>query len=210
MEQPAAQVMTFDEPGPQNTQATLAIALRRAQELSLTTVVVASDTGKSARAALDLFLPPMKVVVVSNPAGMALPIAKLHDYLPRFQQYRTTLEAQGTKTVPASLSESDAAALQAQGATVLRVDWKKLGAYTRNDLRALECIGVGVRVAVTISIASVLADAVAAGTDVVALSGTGFGGGGADTALVVRTASRWRDWRVLELLARPRVGPPGE
>ncbi|MBI5536742.1 MAG: hypothetical protein HY898_28740 [Deltaproteobacteria bacterium] len=202
--------LLFDEPGPQNTEATLAIALRRAQELSLSTVVVASDNGKTARAALDLFKSPIKVVVVSNPPGMALPIAKLHSYLPRFQEWRASLEAQGKTTVSASLSEPTAAELTTAGAAVLRVDWRKLGAYTRNDLRALECIGVGVRVGVTVSIAAVLAGTVPESADVIALSGTGFGGGGADTALVVRTASRWRDWRVLEILARPRIGPPGE
>ena len=36
------------------------------------------------------------------------------------------------------------------------------------------------------------------------------GGGGIDTAVVVRPASRWSAWRVLDIVARPRLGPPGE
>ena len=47
-------------------------------------------------------------------------------------------------------------------------------------------------------------------SEVLALAGTGFGGGGADTAVVVRVAQRWPDWRLLEVLARPRVSPPSE
>ena len=37
-----------------------------------------------------------------------------------------------------------------------------------------------------------------------------FGGGGADTALVIRTGDTWADWRVLETICRPRVSPPSE
>ena len=210
MQPQAGTPLMFDDPGPQNTDATMGAALRRLKELGLGTVVVASDTGKTARAALTAFAPPTRVVVVSNPPGMMVPVSKLHDYLPRFREHRKSLESSGVTSVPASLSTEVAAELQGAGATVLRVDWRKLAAFTRNDLRALECIGVGVRVAVTIAIAAFLAEEVTAGLDMIALAGTGFGGGGADTALVVRTAERWRDWRVLETLARPRVGPPGE
>jgi uncharacterized protein len=200
----------FEEPGPQNTQATLDVALRRAQALGLGTLIVATDTGRTAQQVLAACAGSLRVIAVSNPPGMTLPIAKLHDYLPRFRQYREELAAKGVTTVPASLAEADAQALRDQGATVLRVDWRKLSAFTRNDLRALDCIGVGVRVGVTVALAAMLAGAIEPGADVATLSGTGFGGGGADTALVVRTASRWRDWRVLEILARPRVGPPAE
>jgi hypothetical protein len=200
----------FEEPGPQNTALTISAALQRGQALGLKTLVVATDTGKTARQVLLAASGSMAVVAVSNPAGMALPITKLHDYLPRFREYREALASKGMATVPASLSEAEAQQLRDQGATVLRVDWRKLAAFTRNDLRAIECIGVGVRVGVTVALASMLAGAINAGDDVVTLSGTGFGGGGADTALVVRTAARWRDWRVLEILARPRVGPPSE
>jgi hypothetical protein len=50
----------------------------------------------------------------------------------------------------------------------------------------------------------------AADSELVALSGTGFGDGGLDTALAVRTAPSFGGWRVCEILARPRVGPPSE
>lgn len=208
--QEAVSTILFDEPGPQNTQTTIDAALLRASQLAIPVLVVASDTGKTARAVLERLPSGMRLVVVSNPAGMMLPVAKLHNYLPRFREHRQTLESKGIKTTPASLTLEQARALQDAGATVLRVDWRKLGAYTRNDLRALECIGVAVRVALTISITAMLASELHPNQDAIALAGTGFGGGGADTALLVRPAALWRDWRILELLARPRFGPPGE
>jgi hypothetical protein len=85
---------------------------------------------------------------VTNPAGVALPVAKLHDYLPRFREYRKALEQQGVTKVPCSLTAEQAAELERAGAAVVRVDWKAIQTFSRMDLRALEKIGVGVRVAV--------------------------------------------------------------
>lgn len=203
-------VTYFAEPGPQNTEATLAAARRRAEELGLRRLVVATDTGKTARATLAAFGPPFRVAAVTNPAGVALPVAKLHDYLPRFREHRAALERQGVGKVPCSLTAEQAAELERAGAAVVRVDWKAIQAFTRMDLRALEKVGVGVRVAVCCVLAARLAGVVAPGEETIALAGTGFGGGGADTAVVVRAAAAWRDWRVLETIARPRESPPSE
>jgi hypothetical protein len=69
---------------------------------------------------------------------------------------------------------------------------------------------VGLRVGLVISIWAHLAGAVPNDCELLALSGTGFGGGGVDTAIIVQTASSVGGWRVCEILARPRVGPPSE
>jgi len=204
------QVTYFDEPGPQNTEDCLTAALARAQALGIKHAVVASDTGKTAREVLTRFHPELKVVVVTNPAGMQLPISHLHDYLPRFKELRERLTAEGVAKVPASLSEETMAELRGAGAEVQRVDWRALAAYTRSGLTEIDRIGVATRVALTISVWGYLSRALPEGTDVVAIAGCGFGGGGADTALVVRSARDWRDWRVLETIARPRVSPPSE
>jgi hypothetical protein len=210
MEAESRTVTYFAEPGPQNTEATLREALRRAKELGVEHVVVASDTGKTAEETLRAFGSGFRVVVVTNPPGVALPVSKLHDYLPRFREHRQALEASGVQKVPCSLSEEKVAALREAGATVLRVDWKRVSAYARSDLRAIDRIGVGVRVALSVALCARLADVVPAGADLIGIAGTGFGGGGADTAIVVRTAAAWRDWRVLETIVRPRESPPSE
>ncbi len=174
-------------------------------------MVVATDTGKTARRALELFpRPPFRVIAVSNPPGIDLPVESLHDYLPRFKEHRRALEERGIKSVPASLSASAQAALEQQGARVLRVDWPAVAELTQADLSALDRIGVGTRVGVTIALVAYLSGAVVADTEICTISGTGFGGGGADTALVLRSAAAWPDWRVLEIIARPRVSPPSE
>jgi hypothetical protein len=204
-------ILYHDEPGPQNTEATFAAAERRVRELGLELIVVATDTGKTARAALARFRPAgCRVVAVTNPPGMKLPVSGLHDYLPRFREHREALLRRGVREVPASLSEAERAALEREGASAVRVDWERLVRYTGSNLGDLDRVGVATRVALTIAIAAHLAGAVPAGVELVALAGCGFGGGGADTALVVRSAARFADWRVLETLARPRVSPPSE
>ncbi len=210
MEDQVLEVVLFAEPGPQNTGRTLEIGRRRLRELALSQVVIASDTGKTARRALDFYAADCSVVVVSNPAGLKLPLSKLHTYLPRFAAHRDALARQGVQAVPVSLGVEDAAALEGSGAKVVRIDWQRFAAFTGSGLRSLDSYGVGVRVAVTICVAAYLDHAVSADTEVLALAGTGFGGGGADTAVVVRSARRWLDWRLLEVLARPRVSPPTE
>lgn len=204
-------ITLFAEPGPQNTETTLQRALERARALSIAHVIVATDTGKTARRALEVFpRPPFTIVAVSNPPGIDLPVASLHDYLPRFKEHRRSLEAKGVKSVPASLASAAASELERAGATVRRVDWAGVSTFTNADLGALDRVGVGLRVGVTIALTAHLTRAIPPGVDVVTLSGTGFGGGGADTALVVRTAAAWCDWRVLETIVRPRVSPPSE
>ena len=200
----------FDEPGPQNTEETLAAALQRAQQLGLTTLIVASDTGKTPRRALELLAEGMQLIVVTNPANVALPLTKLHDYLPRFRKHRAALVAQGVERVPASLAPQVVDELQAAGATVLRIDWQALVKYVRMDLAAIDRIGVATRVAITVALWARIAGALPPGEEVVSVAGTGFGGGGADTALVIRAGETWRDWRVLETIVRPRVSPPSE
>ncbi len=203
-------VTLFAEPGPQNTEATLRRALERARELSLEHVVVATDSGKTARRALEVFAPGFTVIAVSNPPGMELPLEMLHDYLPRFREHRRALATSGVRSVPASLSQEAVTSLEQRGAKVCRVDWQGVADYTQSDLGALDRVGIGLRVALTCCVAAQLRRQLAPGLDVLALAGTGFGGGGADTAIVVRTAAAWPDWRVLELIARPRVSPPSE
>jgi hypothetical protein len=203
-------ILYFDEPGPQNTELVLEAASRRARELGITSVVVATDSGKTARAALAHFGAGFQLIAVTNPAGMTLEVAALHDYLPRFREHKQELARRGVSTVPASLGEAARAELERMGARVVRVDWRRLVEYANSNLGDLDRIGVATRVGLTICIAARLAGAIPVGAEVIALSGCGFGGGGADTALVVRSAETYGGWRVLETLARPRESPPSE
>lgn len=210
MEDQLLEVVHFAEPGPQNTERTLDVARARLRALRLSHLVVASDTGKTARRVIEFLGSECPVVVVSNPAGLKLPLNKLHSYLPRFKAHRDELARRGIQAVPVSLTADDVAALEQGGAKVVRIDWRRFQGFTGGGLRSLDWYGVGVRVALTVCVAAYLEGALPTDAEVLALAGTGFGGGGADTAVVVRTGERWLDWRLLEVLARPRVSPPTE
>jgi uncharacterized protein len=210
MDDQVLEVVHFSEPGPQNTERTLEVARDRLRALGLKHVVVASDTGKTGRRVIELFGSECSVIVVSNPPGLTIPLSKLHAYLPRFKAHRDALAQRGVQAVPVSLTPEDASALERNGARVVRIDWRRFQGFTRSDLRSLDGYGVGVRVALCICVAAYLERALPLESEVLALAGTGFGGGGADTAAVVRVAQRWPDWRLLEVLARPRVSPPSE
>ncbi len=151
-----------------------------------------------------------EIIVVTNPAGMALPLTKLHDYLPRFRKHKQQLVEAGATTVPASITPEVAEELGRAGATVTRIDWRRFAALTGGSLAAVDRVGVGTRVALMASVWACHAGLVPPGVEALAIAGTGFGGGGADTAVVVGTATSWRDWRVLETVARPRESPPSE
>jgi hypothetical protein len=210
MSEQSVTVTYFDDPGSHHTDRTLALAHERAGALGLTHTVVASDSGTSARAALTRFGPQHTVAVVTNPRGLRFPVDKLHDYLPHFEQYKRTLRERGLRTVPCSLSDEVAAELEQGGAIVLRIDWRRVQAFTRSSLGSLDWVGVGVRVGLVIAVWARLCEAIPADQEILTLSGTGFGGGGLDTATVVRTADRFRDFRICEVIARPRIGPPSE
>lgn len=201
-------IILFAEPGPQNTSETIELAHRRASILGIRTLVVATDTGKTARLVRSFFPPEFRVVAVTNPENMTIPVTRLHDYLPRFREHRKSLMESGKTSVQASLSEEDMEDLATDGVTCSRIDWKKLISYTGTGLSDLDRVGVGVRVATTVSVWAYLIGGVKPDEEVISLAGTGFGGGGSDTALVVKSARRWQDWRVVETLARPRSGPP--
>lgn len=196
------------EPGPQNTDLTLATALTRAEELGLGYAVVATDSGRTARQALEVFGDDLEVVAVTNSAKLRLPIDKLHDYTDRFRAHREELRSKGVEAIPVGMSDEAMAELEADGVKVSRIDWGRLNKFVRRDVNSIDCLGVAVRVALVCAVWARMVRQVPVDVDLLALAGTGFGGGGADTALVVRTAERWKDFRVLETLIRPRVSPP--
>lgn len=203
-------VTYFAEPGSQNTAATLAIAGEHARSRAIEHVVVASDTGKTARAAIEALGQDRHIVVVTNPTNLRFPVAKLHDYLPHFREHKQELMAQGKKAIACSLSSEVVRELQDAGVVVTRIDWKRFQGFVRINLAAIDWVGVGVRVGLTVAIWATLAKSVPPDVDVITVTGTGFGGGGADTAVVVRTAKTFKEFRVMEVLAKPRVSPPSE
>ena len=65
-------IVYFDKPGPENTEEVLRIAKKRAKELGIKTIVVATTIGNTAVRASEVFK-GMKVVAVTHSTGFKGP-----------------------------------------------------------------------------------------------------------------------------------------
>ena len=184
------ETVTFDEPGPANTDRTLEIAERRAAELDIDTILVATTRGNTGAQAAAMF-PGRRVVVVSHSTG----------FVERNVQ---------------QLTDENRAAIEAEGATILtcqhafggvnRAVRKKLGTYLTDEIIAytLRIFGQGTKVCAEIGLMAADAGLATVGEPCVAVAGSGRG---ADTAMVLvpANAQEFFDLRVMEILAKPRL-----
>jgi hypothetical protein len=179
----------FPKSGPANTGAVLEAVARRAKELSIDRVIVATCSGRTAFEARKSFDPSLKIIAVTHVMGFAEPNIQ-------------------------ELSEENRRALQAQGVEILtcahafggvgRGVRNKVGTYQVDEVMAytLRIFGQGTKVAVEIALMAADAGLVRTGEDVISVGGTGKG---ADTALVLRpaTSSHLFDLRVREVICKP-------
>jgi len=180
--------LLFERPGPQNTERTLEWAARRAKELGIGRVLVATRSGETALKALRSF-EPGQIVAVTHSAGYAKPnVQELSE------ENRRRLEAAGVRILTC----------QHAFGGVGRAVRKKLGTYEIDEIMAftLRTFGEGTKVAVEISLMAADAGLVQAGELCVAVGGTERG---ADTALLLRpsNAQTFFELRVVEVLAKP-------
>ncbi len=186
----AVEAIYFDSPGPENTTRTLEVAKRRADELDVEAILVASTSGKTGAQTAELFQ-DRHVVVVTHSTGYVEP---------NFQQ----------------LTEENRNRIEAAGATILtaqhafggvnRAVRRQLETYLTDEIiaSALRTFGEGTKVCMEISLMAADAGLVRAGEPCIAIAGSGQG---ADTALtlVPVNAQDFFDLRVLEILAKPRL-----
>jgi len=179
----------FDKPGPANTKRTLEIAQRRARELDIDTILVATTRGETGAQAAALFR-DRSVVVVSHSTGF-------------------------TERNVQQLTDENRAAIEAAGGTVLtcqhafggvnRAVRKKLGTYLTDEIIAytLRIFGQGTKVCAEIALMAADAGLATVGEPCIAVAGSGRG---ADTAIVLvpANAQEFFDLRVMEILAKPR------
>ena len=179
----------FLKPGPANTGAVLEDVARRAKDLSIDRVIVATCSGRTAFEARRCFDPSLKIIAVTHVTGFNEPNIQ-------------------------ELSEENRRALQAQGVEILtcahafggvgRGVRNKVGTYQVDEVMAytLRIFGQGTKVAVEIALMAADAGLVRTGEDVISIGGSGKG---ADTALVLRpaTSSHLFDLRVREVICKP-------
>lgn len=186
--------LLHERPGPGGTEATARAAARRAAELGLADVVVASNTGATARTVLEALreagVDRPNLVVVTHHIGF---------------------RADGEDEMePAARRELAAAGARLLTTTHLfggveRAVTRQFGGLYPGGLIAqtLRLFGQGTKVAVEIAVMALDAGMIPHGRDIMAIGGSGRG---ADTALVVRPAHAraFFDTRVVEVICRPR------
>ncbi len=181
----------FDQPGPQNTDATLEAARQRAEELGIRTILVASTTGETGARAVEVFR-GYNVVVVTHSTGFVRPNEQ--ELKP---EYRAAIEALGGRILTC----------QHAFGGVNRAVRRKLNTYLTDEIIAftLRNFGEGTKVCIEIALMAADAGLVQVGEPCIAIAGTGRG---ADTALVLKPANAqaFFDLRVMEILAKPRLG----
>jgi hypothetical protein len=180
----------FEKPDKENTQRTFELAKRRAEELGIETILVASTRGETGVKACEVFR-DYDVVVVTHSTGFKEP-----DFQELTDENRAAIEAAGGKILTC----------QHAFGGIGRAVRKKLGTYELEELIAytLRIFGEGMKVVVEIAVMAADAGLVRTDEQVIAIAGTGKG---ADTAVVLKSANAqtFFDLQVLEILCKPRL-----
>jgi len=178
----------FENPGPENTERTLAIARERAIELGIKSILVASTSGRTGVKAAQLFQ-NFDLIVVTHSTGFSSP--GVQELKPRNREKILTLKGK---------------ILTCQHAFggIGRAVRKKFGTYELEEIVAntLRLFGQGVKVACEIVLMAADAGLISTNEEVISIGGTDSG---ADTALVIKptNAQTFFDLWILEILCKP-------
>ncbi|MGD2250988.1 MAG: pyruvate kinase alpha/beta domain-containing protein [Candidatus Methanofastidiosia archaeon] len=182
--------MYFDSKGKDNTNKCIELALKRAHELGIEYVVVASTTGYTIEQLVKKDY-SVNVVCVTHSIGFR------EEGGDEFEVDRDKLEKQGVYVLTTTHLM----------AGLNRGIRSRYGGGTFSDVVAdvLRMFSQGVKVCVEIAVMALDSGLIPAGKEVVAIGGTGRG---ADTALVVKPAhsQNFFKTRVLEVICKPREG----
>ena len=180
----------FENPGSENTEEVLNIARRRAEELGIKTIVVASTSGNTAVRAMDVFQ-GLRVVIVTHVTGMREPNSQEFT-----EENRQIVESKGGKVVTTAHAFSG----------VNRAIRNKYNMPTSGDIIAdtLRIFGKGLKVVCEITMMAVDSGLACTDEDAIAIGGTG---NGADTAVVLRPVNShdFFNFKIKEILCKPHL-----
>jgi hypothetical protein len=195
----------FSEPGPENGDALIETVKERIMELGIRFVVVASDSGstalKVAEALSDL---TVKVVCVTAYAGVRLAWPQGGRWPSISGDTRRKLEDLGVKIVEETPWIFKGVTFDAQFLRRAAPSWAIHEFVCRT-------MGYGFKTSLEVALIAAEAGAVPIDEEVVAIAGTGWLGGGADCAIVVRssvvpkTTDVEKGLEVREIIALPRL-----
>jgi hypothetical protein len=185
-----ANTVYFTRTGPENTDEVLRIARRRAEELDIKTILVASTTGNTAVKAVDIFQ-GMKVIAVSHSAGF-----RESDTQEFSEENQKTVESKGGIVLTTTHAF----------AGVSRAMRRKFSTYVIGDVIAstLRIFGEGMKVVCEIALMATDSGLARTDEDAISIAGTGHG---ADTAVVLRpvNSQNFFDLKIKEILCKPRL-----
>jgi hypothetical protein len=184
--------------GEVNTKTVLQLARDRAQECDIKVVVVASETGRSALKALEVFQEmDVRILVVTHyPATTWGPKGEIPIGLNQ-EVYATTRKM---------LIDSGVRIIQSTrpfAPPSRSINWDALTPEGMVD-KTLELLGAGTKIAIEVSIIATDAGDLKEGEEIISCAGTFKG---LDTALVVRATysmNFFKDFEIHEIIARPR------
>lgn len=182
----------FQQPGKENLDRVFQIAKKRAEQLGIKSIVVATTTGQAGVRASDVFR-GYNLVLVTHSTGFKEPNSQ-------------------------ELTAENRLAIQANGGRILtcqhafggigRAVRKKLQTYELEEIVAytLRIFGEGMKVACEIALMAADAGLIRVGEPTIAIGGTGRG---SDTAVVLlpANAQTFFDMRIMEVLCKPGFYP---
>jgi hypothetical protein len=193
MQEITSETVYFAQPGPANTDRTLALVKERAEALGIETVLVATTSGATGLQAAEQ-LSDLNVVAVTHSAGFREPYTIEHDC-----PICDRIETAGGRVLTTT---------HAFGG-VGRAVRKKLNTYQTEEIIAyvLRLFGQGMKVAAEITLMASDAGLVSSTDPIIAVGGSGKG---ADTAVVLSPthAQTFFDLRFLEVICMPAPGHP--
>jgi hypothetical protein len=194
----------FEEPGPQNTDAVIAAVKERISDGDIQNVVVASESGKTALALVEAL------------RGMDVNVACVAPY----PGYQHVLKRTWPPMEKAIRSRLDALGVRVLDQTPWIFGCTFDTAFLKDSAPATivhkflsRAFGFGVKTCIEVALIAAEAGALEWDKDAIAVAGTGWLGGGADAAIVVRPSPVYGGaflkneggLEVREILAMPRV-----
>ena len=183
------EIVYFDKPGADNTEEVLHIAKKRAEELGIKTIVVATTIGKTAVRATEVFK-GMKVVAVTHSTGFKTPnTQELTE-----ENRQKILANSGVILTTTHLFRG------VSGAMFKKFNMHEIGVIIADTLRLM---GQGMKVVIEISVMAADAGLVRTDEDIIVIAGSGRG---ADYAVILKPvySNDFFDLKVKEILCKPR------
>ena len=197
-------VTYFEEPGPQNTEAVIAAIKERIVEGDIRTIIVASESGRTALALAEALKDAdVRVICVAAYAGYQDVLNRIWPGIKA--EMRSKLDDLGVKV----LDETP----WIFGCTFDTAFLKDSAPATIIHKFMSRAFGFGIKTCIEVALLTAEAVPLEQDKDAIAVAGTGWLGGGADAAIVVRAAPVYDGAflkneggvEVREILAMPRI-----